>query len=133
VKRTVHDGRSSSALAETNSASAQWVLVSFGKPDDPWAWSGAPESIARALRRAGQTVVRVSAELPASIDKVAPKLVRRVPGLSAAGEDFGGLVVLRNARLRMLDVDWQRSRVVAFGSTFWPLFLGDGMGGPIRT
>jgi glycosyltransferase involved in cell wall biosynthesis len=29
-------------------------------------------------------------------------------------------VVLRNARLRMLDVDWQRSRVVAFGSTFWP-------------
>lgn len=94
--------------------------MSPGKADDRWAWSGAPESVARALRRAGQEVVRVSADLPGPVDRTGSRIARRVPGLSAQGHDFGGLVGLRNARMRRLHQEWTRSLVIAFGSTFWP-------------
>ncbi|HEU0318838.1 MAG TPA: glycosyltransferase, partial [Solirubrobacteraceae bacterium] len=99
---------------------SRWVLVSIGAADDRWAWSGVPESIARALRARGEEAVRVSCDLPAPLEKTGARLARRVPGLSLKGEDAAPLVALRTARLRRLDPGWAGSRVVAFGSTFRP-------------
>ncbi len=96
----------------------RWVLVSIGAADDRWAWSGVPESIARALRARGEEVVRVSCDLPAPLETTATGLARRVPRLSVKGADAPPLVALRTARLGRLDAGWAISRVVAFGSTF---------------
>jgi glycosyltransferase involved in cell wall biosynthesis len=85
-----------------------------------WAWSGVMESVASALRRAGHHALRVSGELPGPFERGGLAVARRFPRVSAIGTDFGGLVILRNARLRSLRLEWNSSVVVTFGSTFWP-------------
>jgi glycosyltransferase involved in cell wall biosynthesis len=113
-----HQGSEVIAPAYQMGKPVQWLLVSPGDADDPWAWSGIPESVARALRGRGEDVVRISCDLPGPIEHSCPRLARRIPGLAASGHDAPPLVLLRNARLRGLDVEWANSRVIVFGSTF---------------
>lgn len=99
-------------------APQRWVLVSTGDPADRWAWSGIPESIAVALRRRGDDVVRVSCDLPRLVGVNGARIARRIPGLAVTGNDASALVALRSARLRRIHADWAGARVVTFGSTW---------------
>lgn len=104
--------------ADTSTGPARWILVSHGDPNDRWAWSGIPESIARALRRQGQEVIRLSSDLPQAIETQGTRIARRVPRLSAQGHDAPPLVALRTARLRRLNLEWRSARTIMFGTTF---------------
>jgi glycosyltransferase involved in cell wall biosynthesis len=96
----------------------RWVLVSIGHPEDRWAWSGVPESIARALRARGEDVLRVSCDLPAFAELNLARIARRLPGGACDGRDVAGVAAVRTALLAGRRVGWAGSRVIAFGSTF---------------
>lgn len=92
--------------------------MSAGASEDRWAFSGIPESLARALRARGEEVVRVSSDLPRALERNGARLARRMPGLAVTGGDAPPFVRLRSRRLAGLDLDWAGSRVVVCGSTF---------------